>query len=275
MKKKAISLIMCITLLFSLMIYAVPTVSATEKSVQILHKGEQISEISLESTAKETLTVETAGIDVTSYQWQIQMDQETDVWVDVYGETQEEFVVSYALVKNMLGEANCAYVRCEVTADAVDLYSDKVCVQIVLEENLTTDVLDKEANTAAEDNESDSVVERIVSFFSTRSVQPLSDSDEYVTITVKYLDGASLTDGKPESSIYSPYVATIQKGSDFSQEVISPTFLGFAPFYDGDNDGNIDIIDTDDNASVLDLNYSGITEDIEIKVYYLQELEIT
>lgn len=84
---------------------------------------------------------------------------------------------------------------------------------------------------------------------------------EYATITIKYLDQSSLSG--EESAIYSSYIATVEKGSEFAQEVVSPTFLGFAPYYDSDNDG-----ETDDDATTISLGYASVTDDVEIKVYY-------
>jgi len=96
--------------------------------------------------------------------------------------------------------------------------------------------------------------------YNTASIEPRAD--EFVTITIKYLDQGSL-DGEIEASIYSPYTAILEKGSSFTQTVVSPTFIGFAPFYDADNDGEVD-----DDATMLKLHYDEINSDIEIKVYY-------
>lgn len=109
----------------------------------------------------------------------------------------------------------------------------------------------------------------IIAFFSkTKSLLTSSvndDAPKNVKITIKYLDEASLEDGAEEAPLYNAYTAVIEKGSAFEQEVISPTFLGFAPYYDADGDGNID-----DDASVIRLKYEEdeLEEDITFNVYY-------
>lgn len=91
------------------------------------------------------------------------------------------------------------------------------------------------------------------------------DSKEYVSVTIKYLDYSGFETGT-EAAIYSPYVATIEKGSSFVQSVVSPTFLGFAPYYDSNtNDNDVSV---NEDASVIQFNYSQVTEDIIINVYY-------
>lgn len=93
---------------------------------------------------------------------------------------------------------------------------------------------------------------------------PQAGDAEYVTVTIKYLDLSSL-DGA-EASVYSPYVATIEKGSAFKQNVISPTFLGFAPYYDADTTDADTAVD--DDASYIALDYAAVNENIVINVYY-------
>lgn len=90
-------------------------------------------------------------------------------------------------------------------------------------------------------------------------------ASDYVTVTVKYLDIASLG-GTEEAAIYSPYTATIVRGTSFKQSVVSPTFLGFAPYIDSNGDQKLD--DNDESAATLNLDFDAVTQDIEIKVYY-------
>lgn len=91
---------------------------------------------------------------------------------------------------------------------------------------------------------------------------PLDDG-EYVTITVNYLDGVS------KDQLFSPYTATIEKGTNFlNQKVISPTFLGYAPYYSSGNPASEDFSAATDSAAALILNYSDVNQNITINIYY-------
>ena len=96
------------------------------------------------------------------------------------------------------------------------------------------------------------------------------EETEYVTITIRYYDYLSAFPTEPtetpvDKEVYSPYVATLPDGAAFTQTVVSPTYLGFAPYYDGDGDGSID-----DDASQIQLNYAegALTENVYFDVYY-------
>ena len=86
---------------------------------------------------------------------------------------------------------------------------------------------------------------------------------EYVTITIKYLDDSSLEDGAEEHAVYSPYTAIIEKGTAFHQTVISPTYLGFAPYWDSNSGGAVG-----EDASQLSIALDSVTEDVTYNVYY-------
>lgn len=93
---------------------------------------------------------------------------------------------------------------------------------------------------------------------------------EYVTVTIKYLDVSSLEEGAEEHAVYSPYTATIEKGSDFNQTVISPTYLGFAPYWDGQIH-TADAVAADAvtlDASSIKLNLTAVSENVVLYVYY-------
>lgn len=285
MRKRSIALILCISIFFSMVGQSVPAASAAEKAVHILLDGEQISEIAIEQAEKEVLTAETQGLDVTSYQWQILLDPQNAIWVNIYDKTEQECEISYAVVKNLLDAAGRAYVRCVASGGEEQVCSEPVCITVLFVDNALAETVDvpmvlltdlyvltpepeptestEEATEPTEGVESLSHLQ--VSAVEAEETQSTGAATEYVTVTIKYLDISSLTD--QESSIYSPYVATIEKGSDFRQNVVSPTFLGFAPYYDADTTDDDDTID--DDAAMIPLNYTEVTENIEIKVYYM------
>lgn len=254
MKKRSTALILFITILFSTFVCRIPNVLALESSVNILHDGMQVSELTIQQNKKEVLTAEVKGIDKAAYQWQILLDRQNSVWVNIYDKTEDNCEISYAVLKNLLDEANSAYIRCSAVSGGEPVYSKAVCVTVKpvyeMPEQITSFAKSEWEQTASA---SKSAKAR---FATSRAAE-----SEYVTVTIKYLDMSSLSGS--ESAVYSPYTATIEKGTDFNQNVISPTFLGFAPYYDKDGDGLID-----DDASTVSLNLENVTENAEIKVYY-------
>lgn len=246
--RKSIAWILCISIFLSTFVYQIPGALASEKSVHILHDDKQVSELTVKQNKKEELVAESLGLGESEYQWQLLIDNQKSIWVDIFDKTERECEISYSLLKNLLDEANSAYIRCMVTSDADVLYSKAVCVTVA-------PAYKAEPKSAVSYASNESVPKKVSAFVDRAA------ASEYVTITIKYLDLASLHGA--ESAIYSPYTATIQKGTPFNQNVVSPTFLGFAPYYDRDGDGAID-----DDASTVSLNLENVTEDVEIKVYY-------
>ena len=75
---------------------------------------------------------------------------------------------------------------------------------------------------------------------------PKSDP-EYVDISLNYLDAVS---GQP---IYTGFTAQIQYGTPYQHTVISPTYLGYAPFYNKeDPSGGTE--NANDDATVVTLD---------------------
>lgn len=253
---KYISLLLCIVILFSMLVHSTPTIMATQKSAKITLEGQKIEDLTIEQTEKKILSVVTSEMEAPSLQWQILLDPQNFVWVDIYDRTESDCEVSYALVKNMLDDANSTYIRCAATSNEETIYSNEVCVTILLEQEPAPQVTSFAPTRYLATKTSKAP---------TKFAMPREAVKEYVTITVKYLDIASLG-GAQESAIYSPYTATIESGSSFKQSVVSPTFLGFAPYTDSNGDGVIN--DDDQSAATLNFNEDSVTENIEIKVYY-------
>lgn len=258
-KKRYISLLLCLSMLLSMIVHSIPTVMAAEESVEITFEGQKIEDLTIEQSSKEILSAVTSGMETPSFQWQILLDPQSSVWVDIYDRTEADCEVSYALVKNMLDDANSTYVRCAATSAGETVYSNEVCVTVSPERESAPQVTSF-ALTRYVATETSEAAEVPTMFSMARNA-----TTEYVTITVKYLDIASLG-GTGEAAIYSPYTATIEHGTSFKQSVVSPTFLGFAPYLDSNNDGVIN--DNDQSAATLNLDYPSVTENIEIKVYY-------
>lgn len=148
-------------------------------------------------------------------------------------------------------------------------FSEEVTEEEILEEDISKEIIEEEI---PEEDVSEEVFSEETVFseaYSEEASVLLADGKEdLVSITINYLDYKSYTEGET-SIVFSPYIATIEVGSDFVQEVISPSFLGFAPFWNGndtdeDSDGDI----YDDDASKIQFNLTNVTENAVYNVYY-------
>lgn len=256
--KKIVSLILilCIfsTMLSSEFISAFAVAQAP--SVSIINEGEIINSLIVPENEKRTITAQcTPDSDNYDYQWQILLDAEEEQWVDIYDAKEASLDVSYALIASVMDAAKGSYLRCLVSNGDVVGISNSIGVTIAFN-----------AETAASFSSSDSAI-ALMSANADGSVPVALAEDEYVYVTINYLDAES---GDP---IYSPYVAKLEKNTEYHQEVTSPTFLGYAPFWN-DEDYDISIpadgteVNTPDTASVLNLNIAQVSEDVVINVYY-------
>ncbi len=225
--------------------------SNSENESQIIvvdSNGNQIDLLSLSQADNEKIRVKNDDSSA-SYQWQIRDNSEADTWVDIKGQTESELYVSNALINSVLETYDTAYVRCKITVGEDVSYSSVV-------------KLTKNANS--DSNDSAQTTKRATVKKESNNVEPVgADDDKTIyTITINYLDAQDKT------SIFSSYVAHVEDGTEFTQKVISPTFLGFTPFYDSDNLSTDNPDDATEDASVLNANIQSVSSDIVFNVYY-------
>lgn len=390
MMKRSISFVLCVIMLFSA-ILPVAHVFGRSEGVYITAEGRDVEEISINFDEKTVVSAESFGFEAEGYQWQILIDAESGLWVNIFDKTEPECEVSYALVKTVFDASGEAFIRCKALYNGEWQESEAVKVSVSFEEKvketvyeepvLVTDMIIVESDEEIPEEipevipetiiegesiltqnpeteepveeepveeepveeeiveeepieeepveeeiveeepieeepieeepieeepiEEESVEEEIIeeeiieeepveeeiieeepveekiieeeiiegeiilsedyaeeepqtfAFFS-RSLNSAEGqaldgdgneiTEEFITITINYLD-YSTKGTADEREIYSSYVASIQKGSHFAQKIISPTYTGFAPFYDpmgGD--------DITTNATIMDLN---------------------
>ena len=260
MRNRILSIVLCLALLLTAFPFAVPEVRAAEKGLTVTCGGEEITEISLTQEEKKTLTANAVGLDVLSYSWQILAEAEPELWVDIEDMTEESMDVSLATVKSVFDDAGNAYIRCAVECADGEVFSAPVRVS----EEVPTEYVDPPHVTAYEVGLPTLVEEEKPMTFAAMRKTARAGNIETVTITIQYLDFATM--GGTEAAIYTPYTATIEKGGEFKDDITSPTFLGFAPYYDADDP--IDGKDYTDDASKVVLNLPNVQEDVVIKVWY-------
>lgn len=223
--------------------------AGTSYEVEITADGAKIDAITVpENEKKEIVAVCAPATDKAEYQWQICADIQKNQWVDIYEADNKTLVVSYALLSSALDDSGSAYLRAKLIVGGRDYYSNSVCATVIYDAQFTS----QPEKVYLEEQNSNPVSERVRVM--------AADVQEYVTITINYLDWES------KKEIYSPYTATLEYGTAFQQDVISPTFLGYAPYTVTDEDGELKFAD----AGVYKIDYADgeLTSDITINIYY-------
>lgn len=107
--------------------FSVVTFASNEFS--IASEGSQVSRVKVSENGNLTVSAEYLPENC-GYQWQIKIPG-TKQWVDIYGQTQQELNLTYALVGNLLDGNRSAYVRCAaMCGGAAEEYTDDLLVMI-------------------------------------------------------------------------------------------------------------------------------------------------
>lgn len=226
-------------------------------AVTVTHKGSAVDSLSLPQDERTTLTA-VCSSDVTdaSYQWQILADVASELWVNIYDATEQSLALSCALLNSLADDTGSAYVRCRVTASGQTIDSNVVCVTAARTIPVETGAEDEADANAAPTGRTPAL--------RAPARAPAATSEEYVEITINYLDGVT---GK---SIYKSYQAQIQRGTAYNSNVISPAYLGYAPFYNKDVPSGTDTLAANADATTIHLDiptsYSAPT--YVVNVYY-------
>lgn len=265
--RRLVSLILCLCLFLSILPSGLMTTalaaSGTDTApdsgaaVTVTHKGSAVDSLSLPQDERTTLTAVCAS-DVTdaSYQWQILADVASELWVNIYDATEQSLALSCALLSSLADDTGSAYVRCRVTASGQTIDSNVVCVTAARTIPVETGAEDEADANAAPTGR--------VPALRAPARAPAATSEEYVEITINYLDAVT------KKSIYKSYQAQIQRGTAYNSNVISPAYLGYAPFYNAAAPSGVDTSAANDDATTIHLNildsYSAPT--YVVNVYY-------
>lgn len=249
MNKRIIAVLLTICTLIS--VFHIPgVVSANAESsynVEITVDGEKKDMVTVsENEKKEIVALCSPANENAGYGWQICADIQSELWVDIYDANEKTLNLSYALMSSLLDNSGSAYIRAVLTVDDRSYYSEPICATVAFN-------ADFETKTDTKEPVQSKAVEKKM------RTMAIAESD-LVTITINYLDYAS------KKEIYSPYTAIIEKGAAFTQNVISPTFIGYAPYTVTENNG--ESIFTPANTYTLDYVAGELTSDVTINIYY-------
>ena len=262
--RRLIAVLLCIcTLIPIFQAKTTTTAFAAEETdaVKITYEGEAVKELTLPQDERMTVKAEyAAGTSEVTYQWQILADIQTDFWVDIYDGKEQTLALSYSMLVSLLDDADGAYVRCKVTDGENAVYSDGVWVTVTYTDQVET------------------VPEAVVTPETTAKRAPArapKAGSEYVDISINYLDAIT---GK---EVFTGFKARIEKGTAYTNKVISPTLLGFAAYYNESTpsiqvpgDGKTEVKATDD-ATMINLNIDeNYAEDTYVINVYYKAIEV-
>lgn len=248
--RRLLSLLLGLVLFMELLPGGLTVVGDASDAVTVTVDGAKTTQVTLPQSGRVTLEAASETGD-TDYQWQIQLDGD---WVSIYDATAASLTLTYAMVSPAL-EKGSAMVRCAVGGESA---SDPVKVTVSY---------DVEADAAALNRQRDELTQETSAAAAPRRTQrraSRSSAPEYINVTVNYLDAVT---GLP---IYTGFSATIKTGEPYSQKVLSPTYLGYAPYWDPDDPATTDPDAATESAQSLALSvgadYTG--ETYTVNVYY-------
>lgn len=248
--RRLLSLLLGLVLFMELLPGGLTVVGDASDAVTVTVDGAKTTQVTLPQSGRVTLEAASETGD-TDYQWQIQLDGD---WVNIYDATAATLTLTYAMVSPAL-EGGSAAVRCAAGDESV---SDAVRVTVSY---------DVEADAADLNRQKDELAQGMSAAAAPRRTQRRSlrsGAPEYINVTVNYLDAVT------SLPIYTGFSATINGGKPYSQKVLSPTYLGYAPYWNPDDPATTDPNTATESAQSLALSvgadYTEAT--YTVNVYY-------
>ena len=209
--------------------------------------GGRVEEILLHKDEKLTLRSVIKNVSVSSYGWQVLDDSGNgQQWVNIYDKHESEIEISAALFKSVTNAYGESYLRAVGETEFGRVCSVPVRV-------LLTDPEEKFADAGLEP--------LMLKASKAKKLLGAAGESAGITITINYLDAEN-----PSRSVYSSYTATLTGDSTFSQTVLSPTHIGYAPFWTG-NPGDVVPADNSEYEITLGTETRTYTYDAANNVY--------
>lgn len=237
-------------------------VDYTSEKLVISVNDEVVNAIDMYREDRVTVSCEYNSDNSVSYQWQIELVNQSGVWIDIYNANKEALDITYGLIGNMLVD-NSTKIRCVVSYDDITEISRFVTVNVV---DRSSNVSYRIDNNIIEDNDGE------------------DSTPEFVTVSVKYPqycwevnDNGEFTLVKQSIDAFTSYVAVLQYGSSFvktgNDAIVPPQIVGYTP-YRLDSDNIEDLFDSNGNiiASVcekVEINETSVTSNLTYTVVYL------
>lgn len=248
--RRLLSLLLGLVLFMELLPGGLTVVGDASDAVTVTVNGAKTAQVTLPQSGRVTMEAASETGD-TDYQWQILLD---GAWVSIYNATAATLTLTYAMVSPAL-EGGSAMVRCAVGGESA---SDPVKVTVAYDVEADSADLNRQKEALAQETSAAAAPRR------TPRRASRSSTPEYINVTVNYLDAVT------KLPIYTGFSATIKSGEPYSQKVLSPTYLGYAPYWNpGDPDTadpNTATVSAQSLALTVGADYTG--ETYTVNVYY-------
>ena len=208
MKKRILSLVLCAAMLLSMCLFL--GAGVTNSLTVCDSSGEAVKRVDLPVNQKISLTAQAqSAAENDAYQWQIQAAK--NVWANILGSDTQTLELSYPMVASALSEKNTVQIRCRLTSAETGeaTFSDAVTVEVT-------------AATAVDTPASADAAAAPVLRSPAKVAAAANDAYGTYTIIIKY----QFADGRQAAN---PWSATVADGTTYTQDVTSPTVVGYAP----------------------------------------------
>lgn len=241
MKKRILSLVLCAAMLLSMCLFL--GAGVTNSLTVCDSSGEAVKRVDLPVNQKISLTAQAqSAAENDAYQWQIQAAK--NVWANILGSDTQTLELSYPMVASALSEKNTVQIRCRLTSAETGeaTFSDAVTVEVT-------------AATAVDTPASADAAAAPVLRSPAKVAAAVNDAPEYGTYTI--IINYQFTDGRQAANQWS---ATVANGTPFTQDVTSPTVVGYAP--------DLSVVHVDSSvATTYTVNYHPAQVDFTVKYY--------
>lgn len=210
MKKRILSLVLCAAMLLSMCLFL--GAGVTNSLTVCDSSGEAVKRVDLPVNQKISLTAQAqSAAENDAYQWQIRAAK--NVWANILGSDTQTLELSYPMVASALSEKNTVQIRCRLTSAETGeaTFSDAVTVEVT-------------AATAVDTPASADAAAAPVLRSPAKVAAAANDAPEYGTYTI--IIEYQFADGKQAAN---PWSATVADGTTYTQDVTSPTVVGYAP----------------------------------------------
>lgn len=249
--RRLLALLLGLVLFMELLPGGLTVVGDASDAVTVTVDGAKTAQVTLPQSGRVTMEA-ASETGETDYQWQIQLDGD---WVNIYDATAASLTLTYAMVSPAL-EKGSAMVRCAVGGESA---SDPVKVTVSYDVEADAAALNRQRDELTQETSAAAAAPRRTPRRASRSSAP-----EYINVTVNYLDAVT------RLPIYTGFSATIKSGEPYSQTVLSPTYLGYAPYWNPDDpattDPNTATVSAQSLALSVGAGYTG--ETYTVNVYY-------
>lgn len=208
MKKRILSLVLCAAMLLSMCLFL--GAGVTNSLTVCDSSGEAVKRVDLPVNQKISLTAQAqSAAENDAYQWQIRAAK--DVWANILGSDTQTLELSYPMVASALSEKNTVQIRCRLTSAETGeaTFSDAVTVEVT-------------AATAVDTPASADAAAAPVLRSPAKVAAAANDAYGTYTIIIKY----QFADGRQAAN---PWSATVADGTTYTQDVTSPTVVGYTP----------------------------------------------